>query len=128
MDPSSIPKQYGGDLDWEWGDMPNLDEPARELVGGLETPPEGDSKKPGFTKGPVLFKGDHVEVLGSVDGKPRRKTIPVPKKQQQDQNENEKADAGAAKESEPAQDGENEKAAPPEQQSNGAAVESQPAA
>ncbi|KAL1998582.1 hypothetical protein VTN02DRAFT_5934 [Thermoascus thermophilus] len=108
MDPSSIPKQYGGDLDWEWGDMPNLDEPARELIGGLETPPEGDSKKPGFMKGPVLFKGDHVEVLGSVDGKPRRKTIPVPKKQQQqqqDQNQSENVAAGendkAAAESQP---------------------------
>lgn len=78
MDPSSIPKQYGGDLDWQWGDMPNLDEPARELVGALEIPPAEGETKPSFTKGPVLFKGDHVEILGKVNGKSRQRTVPVP--------------------------------------------------
>jgi hypothetical protein len=78
MDPSSIPKQYGGELDWQWGDMPNLDEPARELVGALETPPAEGETKPSFTKGPVLFKGDHVEILGKVNGKSRQRTVPVP--------------------------------------------------
>lgn len=78
MDPSSIPKQYGGDLDWQWGDMPNLDEPARELVGALEIPPAEGETKPSFTKGPVLFKGDRVEILGKVNGKSRQRTVPVP--------------------------------------------------
>lgn len=82
MDPSNIPKQYGGQLAWKWGDMPNLDEPARELIHPLETPPAEGQTRPGFTKGPLLFKGDEIEILGKVDGKSRRSTIPVPKKQQ----------------------------------------------
>ncbi|OJJ41704.1 hypothetical protein ASPWEDRAFT_101961 [Aspergillus wentii DTO 134E9] len=84
MDISSIPKQYGGDLDWQWGDMPNLDEPARELVGALETPPAEGQTKPTLLKGPVLFKGNEIEILGSVDGKSRRETIPVTKTQQEE--------------------------------------------
>ncbi|BDD59623.1 hypothetical protein MAP00_004819 [Monascus purpureus] len=87
MDPSSIPKQYGGELDWKWGDMPNLDEPARELVGALETAPAEGETKPGFIKGPVLFKGKEIEVLGTVDGKSRRETIPVPQKEEQNPSE-----------------------------------------
>lgn len=79
MDPSSFPKQYGGELDWQWGDMPNLDEPAHELLQGLEQPPtEGKTKKE-ILKGPMLFKGDKIEVLGTEDGKERRLDIPVPK-------------------------------------------------
>ncbi|KAL4739154.1 CRAL-TRIO domain-containing protein [Aspergillus similis] len=79
MEPSSIPKQYGGELEWQWGDMPNLDEPARELIGALETAPADGQTKPGFIKGPVLFKGDRVEVLGKENGKSRAATVPVPK-------------------------------------------------
>ncbi|KAJ5099720.1 hypothetical protein N7532_006721 [Penicillium argentinense] len=88
MDLSSIPKQYGGELEWQWGDMPNLDEPAQELLQGLEQEPaEGKTKKE-LIKGPVLFKGDKVEVLGTVDGKERRSTIPVPQKDQTTTTEN----------------------------------------
>lgn len=79
MDRSSIPKQYGGELDWQWGDMPNLDEPARELVGALETAPEEGQTKPSFIKGPVLFKGDRVDIIGKESGKARESSIPVPK-------------------------------------------------
>lgn len=87
MDPSSIPKQYGGELDWKWGDMPNLDEPARELIGALETAPAEGETKPGFIKGPVLFKGKEIEILGTVDGKSRRETIPVPRFEEQNPSE-----------------------------------------
>lgn len=79
MDPSSIPKQYGGDLDWKWGEMPNLDEPARELLSPLESPPGEGETRPQLLKGPVLFKGDEIEILGKEDGKSRKSTIPVPK-------------------------------------------------
>ncbi|OJJ62139.1 hypothetical protein ASPSYDRAFT_55067 [Aspergillus sydowii CBS 593.65] len=79
MDPSSIPKQYGGELDWKWGDMPYLDEPARELVGALETAPEEDQTKPNFIRGPVLFKGDRVDIIGKENGKARESSIPVSK-------------------------------------------------
>lgn len=78
MEPSSIPKQYGGELEWQWGEMPNLDEPAHELLKDLEQEPtEGQSKK-SLLKGPVLFKGDTIEVLGTENGKDRRATLPVP--------------------------------------------------
>lgn len=107
MDPSSIPKQYGGELDWKWGDMPYLDEPARELVYPLETPPAEGETRPGFTKGPLLFKGDEIEILGKVDGKSRHSIIPVPKKAASTEAETE-ARNGAPK------------AAPTEQNTNGA--------
>ncbi|CAG7927530.1 unnamed protein product [Penicillium olsonii] len=81
MEPSSIPKQYGGELEWTWGDMPNVDDAGRELLQGIEQPlGEGQTRKD-ILKGPVLFRGDHLEVLGTVDGKERRETIPVPKTQ-----------------------------------------------
>jgi hypothetical protein len=81
MEPSSIPKQYGGELDWTWGEMPNLDEPARELLQGLEQDQVEGEKRKDILKGPVLFEGDHLKVLGTIDGKERRETIPVPKSQ-----------------------------------------------
>ncbi|KAJ6034573.1 uncharacterized protein N7446_009324 [Penicillium canescens] len=81
MEPSSIPKQYGGELDWTWGEMPNLDEPARELLQGLEQDQVEGEKRKDILKGPILFEGDHLKVLGTVDGKDRRETIPVPKSQ-----------------------------------------------
>ncbi|KAL4907556.1 hypothetical protein BDW74DRAFT_149421 [Aspergillus multicolor] len=78
MEVSSIPKQYGGELEWQWGDMPYLDEPAREIIGALETAPAESQTKPGFIKGPVLFKSDRIEILGKENGKSRETTIPVP--------------------------------------------------
>ncbi|CAI7625810.1 unnamed protein product [Penicillium glandicola] len=81
MEPSSIPKEYGGELDWSWGDMPNLDEPSRELLHGIEQPlVEGETHKQ-ILKGPVLFNGDHLQVLGTVGGKERREIVPIPKTQ-----------------------------------------------
>jgi hypothetical protein len=82
MEPESIPSQYGGALDFKWGDLPNMDDAARELAGGLESPPTTEGGKPGFLKGPVRFFNDHIEVLGSDQGKPRRERIPVPPKTQ----------------------------------------------
>lgn len=77
MDPSSIPKQYGGELDWAWGDMPNLDDDARELIGGIEKPANGK----GYVKGPMLFDDDQskIEVLGKEGGEQRRYQVGVNK-------------------------------------------------
>lgn len=97
MDPSSFPKQYGGELDWEWGDMPNLDESARELVGSLEQiGPKGDGeisaeksakteaeRKKSFVRGPVAWLKDRIEIFGSIGGQPRRRTIVVEQKHEQ---------------------------------------------
>ncbi|KAJ5958243.1 uncharacterized protein N7479_005393 [Penicillium vulpinum] len=81
MEPSVIPKAYGGELEWSWGDMPNLDEPSRELLRGIEQPLVDGKTRKDILKGPVLFEGDHLQVLGTVDGKDRREIIPVPKAQ-----------------------------------------------
>lgn len=78
MEPSSIPSQYGGTLDFKWGDLPNMDDAARALAGGLESPPTAEGGKAVFLKGPVRFFNDHMEVLGWDQGKPRRANIPVP--------------------------------------------------
>ncbi|KAI1983429.1 hypothetical protein LOZ53_005858 [Ophidiomyces ophidiicola] len=100
MEPSSIPKRFGGELDWEWEDMPNLDEPARELVGTLEnlgptadgeltttniekeTSKTEEERKKNFTKGPIAWVKDRIEIFGSIGGKTRRKTVHVEQKQQ----------------------------------------------
>ncbi|PGH19672.1 hypothetical protein AJ80_03827 [Polytolypa hystricis UAMH7299] len=86
MDPTCFPKQYGGELEWEWGNQPSLDAPAKELAGVLDCVGErGDAdyttgERNGYVKGPVVWHGDRMEILGSVDGKERRRTIEVPKK------------------------------------------------
>ncbi|KAL4802663.1 CRAL-TRIO domain-containing protein [Aspergillus unguis] len=87
MDPSSIPKQYGGELDWQWGDMPYLDEPARELVGTLETEPAEGQTKPGLIKGPVLIRDNNIKILGKENGKSRDTTIPLPESKLSQTNE-----------------------------------------
>ncbi|KAI5289082.1 hypothetical protein KEM54_004445 [Ascosphaera aggregata] len=92
---SSFPKQYGGELDWQWGDMPNLDEPARQIAGALERldprTAEGDatvpranatvkptpSTKPSFIVGPVKWLGDRLEILGSVAGIVRHRVVTI---------------------------------------------------
>ncbi|OJJ36081.1 hypothetical protein ASPWEDRAFT_41318 [Aspergillus wentii DTO 134E9] len=69
IDPSNLPKEYGGELHWHWQDLPNLDAPARELVDGLyHKTYRGDI----FAKGPVVFQDGCIKLLGNVDGKPRR--------------------------------------------------------
>ncbi|KAJ5908468.1 hypothetical protein N7495_001150 [Penicillium taxi] len=81
MDPASIPKRFGGDLEWEWNDLPNLDEPAHELLQGVEQSPAAGKTKPEILKGPMLFKGTEIEILGSENGKDRRVTVPVQQKE-----------------------------------------------
>ena len=84
MDPSSFPKRYGGTLDWEWGDMPKMDEPARALAGVLERIGEkGDldeknnTEEGSFVKGPLVCCGNQVDIYGSIEGESRRRTIPI---------------------------------------------------
>ncbi|KAL1958657.1 hypothetical protein VTO42DRAFT_4000 [Malbranchea cinnamomea] len=85
IDPANFPKRYGGELDWEWGDMPNLDEPARALIGPLERIGEfGDKEDSGkddqgapksFVKGPVVWNNNQIEIYGSVNGKQRNRVL-----------------------------------------------------
>lgn len=70
IDPANIPKQYGGTLDFNWGQPPNLDPAIRDAADW-----EGDAAKanPAFPKGPAYWRpidgGKRVEcvAVGSVD-------------------------------------------------------------
>jgi hypothetical protein len=64
MNPEDIPKQYGGTLDFNWGDLPNLDAEARAAI-------ETDGIK-GWVPGPCLWLDHKRVVVGSENGKPRR--------------------------------------------------------
>lgn len=64
MDPTSIPKKYGGKLDWAWGSMPDLDDEIREAL-------ERDGNK-GWVRGPALWLNNERIVVGSENGKARR--------------------------------------------------------
>ncbi|KAI5310908.1 hypothetical protein KEM55_002375 [Ascosphaera atra] len=91
MPPDSFPKQYGGELDFDWTDMPHFDEPARQLAGALErinprtaqgdvSRSHGDAElaaKPSFLVGPVKWLVDRLQILGTVGGATRRRTVTV---------------------------------------------------
>jgi len=47
IDSENLPKVYGGELDWNFEDEPDLDEAARDVIG--EVP-----------KGPFIFKNGSV--------------------------------------------------------------------
>ena len=64
MDPQNFPKRYGGELDWEWGQLPSLDEEALQAV-------ERDGNK-GWVPGPCLWLDYQRVVVGSDNGKLRR--------------------------------------------------------
>jgi hypothetical protein len=79
IDPANIPTQYGGELDFKWGDMPNLDPVIRGAVAWENGFDE-------FPKGPVYWRpidgGARLEcvAVGSVEQKERLvrvATIPV---------------------------------------------------
>lgn len=64
MDPTAIPKKYGGKLDWQWGNPPDLDEETRAAL-------EKDGNK-GWVTGPALWMNNKRIVVGSENGKLRR--------------------------------------------------------
>lgn len=77
IDPKNIPKKYGGELDFSWGDLPTVD-PAWDGIVEWEG-------KPGFPTGPHIWRdieGDRMECigLGQKDGKLRRERICTVKK------------------------------------------------
>ncbi|ETN40374.1 uncharacterized protein HMPREF1541_04651 [Cyphellophora europaea CBS 101466] len=71
MDPKDIPKQYGGQLDFQWGDLPHLDDEAKAAV-------ETDGKQ-GWIAGPCLWLDHKRIVVGSENGKPRRSVEDIEK-------------------------------------------------
>ena len=65
--PENIPTEYGGTLDWNFGDLPNFDAITRESYG---------LKEGKWPIGPIRMEGDDIVALGThADGKPRREVV-----------------------------------------------------
>ncbi|OCT54775.1 CRAL/TRIO domain containing protein [Cladophialophora carrionii] len=71
MDPKDFPKRYGGELGWDWGDQPHLDEETRAAL-------ERDGNK-GWVRGPCLWLDGKRVAVGSESGKPRRPATDIEK-------------------------------------------------
>lgn len=57
IDPKDLPKAYGGELEWEYGDEPSLDEAATEAIGEV---PRGPSF---FVDGAVIKPQKSVKTV-----------------------------------------------------------------
>lgn len=64
MHPKDFPKRYGGELEWDWGQLPDLDEETQAAL-------EKDGHK-GWVRGPALWLDHQRVVVGSENGKLRR--------------------------------------------------------
>lgn len=64
MDLKNVPKKYGGELDWGWGDLPSPGEAERKAL-------EADGSK-GWIRGPCLWLDQQRVAVGSENGKLRR--------------------------------------------------------
>lgn len=64
MNPEDIPKRYGGKLDFDWGDVPHLDDEARVAL-------EKDGHK-GWVRGPQMWLDNTRVIVGAENGKLRR--------------------------------------------------------
>lgn len=71
MDPKDFPKRYGGELEWHWGELPDLD---AETLAALEK----DGNK-GWVRGPCLWLDGERLVVGSEDGNLRKPDSEVEK-------------------------------------------------
>ncbi|KAJ5758383.1 hypothetical protein N7520_005539 [Penicillium odoratum] len=71
IDASDLPEEYGGTLKWKlkwkWQDMPNLDEPMRELVSELY---ESSKQEGQIVKGLVSFQDGCIQLLGRENRQP----------------------------------------------------------
>lgn len=72
IDPANIPKKFGGELDYEFGKMPDLDPALKDLI-------SWEGSHTDFPHGPLFWhdRGDHIELeaVGSVDKQERREMI-----------------------------------------------------
>jgi hypothetical protein len=71
MHPKDFPKRYGGELDWDWGHLPHLDDETREAL-------ERDGNK-GWVPGPQLWLNNQRVVVGKEKGKLRRNPADIEK-------------------------------------------------
>ena len=86
IDPRDIPKKYGGQLDWEWGHLPYLDDDIIQIL-DWKMPATGEHGGNAFPPGPIRWRNSSDDksmesvALGSIDGKQREDVIaamPVP--------------------------------------------------
>lgn len=70
IEPAHLPRRFGGELEWELGMPPMLDEETKAVVGRLAQ---------GWVEGPVRYisrpEGDVLMAVGSVEGKARREVL-----------------------------------------------------
>lgn len=64
IDPRDFPKRYGGQLDWDFGMLPHMDDDSMHAV-------EKDGRS-GWVEGPCLWLNHERFAVGTVDGKLRR--------------------------------------------------------
>lgn len=72
METKDFPKRYGGDLEWEWGQLPDLDDETRAAV-------EKDGNQ-GWVRGPCQWLDGKRVTVGSEKGKLRTPDEEVEKK------------------------------------------------
>ncbi|KAI9736786.1 MAG: hypothetical protein M1834_000990 [Cirrosporium novae-zelandiae] len=81
IEPENVPKCFGGTLDWEWGDYPNLGENEKKVVGGVQEK-AGAAK---WLKGPLEWRDEDkvtgeptkTVAVGTVGGKLRREDVAI---------------------------------------------------
>ena len=64
INPNDFPKRYGGNLDWDFGMVPHMDQPSLKAV-------EKDGRS-GWVEGPCLWLDHRRFAVGSANGKLRR--------------------------------------------------------
>jgi hypothetical protein len=69
--PDNIPKRYGGNLDWEFGMLPNIDQDVIEALG------ERYKTQDGWIRGPIKWVHDTCIAFGSENGVDRREVVAV---------------------------------------------------
>lgn len=80
IDPENIPKQYGGKLEYRFGDLPNMDPHIDNVLHW--TAPHKLNGKDTIPIGPIRWQtaenGDRIAIaVGSENGKPRERKIAV---------------------------------------------------
>ncbi|EME40166.1 hypothetical protein DOTSEDRAFT_74855 [Dothistroma septosporum NZE10] len=80
VDRANIPKKYGGDLDWSFGDMPNLDDAALEAALKWKQDVKSEKGHKSLPTGPIKWEytdeGDLVALaIGTQNGAPRKQEL-----------------------------------------------------
>ncbi|KAF3192701.1 hypothetical protein TWF106_010558 [Orbilia oligospora] len=78
IDKKNIPKKYGGELDYEFGMLPNLDDDAKQLLSDMQ-----HTTETGWTIGPMRWVGGdgpgaRLVAVGSENGHKRSRVLAIP--------------------------------------------------